>query len=161
MIQEIFSYNQTLYFFFLKKQSYQFLKPFSLCICKKKKSDIRRNTWVEQRDLLSCHTALCLGKPVGSWKKEIQGSSLVYGRLNEHKAVSTDSTSIAATVLAAVILCLCASLQHLTIMFSFISRLLLLPGPQFLLIFLPSSPPFLFLYFRPLVYHLSFFCTPR
>lgn len=95
---------------------------------------------------------------MGIWKEEIQGSSLLLGRLNEHKAVSTDSTSIAATVVAAAILGLCASLQHLTIMFSFIPKSLLLPGLHFLLI--SSYPPFLLLYFHPLVYHLSFPCTP-
>lgn len=89
---------------------------------------------MERRDLLGCHATLCLGKPVDIWKGEIQGSSLLLGRLNEHKAVSTDSTSIAATVMAAAILCLCASLQHLTIMFGFIPKSLLLPGLQLLLI---------------------------
>lgn len=44
--------------------------------------------------------------------------------------VSPDSTSIPASAVAAAVLCLCVSLQHLTIMFSFISRILLLPGPQ-------------------------------
>lgn len=60
--------------------------------------------------------------------------------------VSTDSTSIAATAVAAAVLCLCASLQHLTIMFSFIPQTLLLPGPPSLYVplsFFISCPHFL------------------
>lgn len=42
---------------------------------------------MENRDLLSCHTSLCLGKQLGSWKREIQSSSELNERLNEPKAV--------------------------------------------------------------------------
>lgn len=60
--------------------------------------------------------------------------------------MSTDSTSIAAPAVAAVVLCLWASPQRSTIMFSFIPRTLLLPGPQFLFIWLFFSRSFFFLF---------------
>lgn len=46
-----------------------------------------KNIRVGKRDLLSCHISLCLGKQLGSWKREIQWSSAVFERLNEHKPV--------------------------------------------------------------------------
>lgn len=75
-------------------------------------------------------------------------------RLNEHKPACRLIVLLLLLLLWRLLLCVCApSLQHLSIMFSFISRRLLLAGPPS-----PSSSPRLFLFLFSLSLALLLFC---
>lgn len=80
-------------------------------ICRE--ADTLRNKWVEMGDML--HQIVFRGKPKDSWRKEIHCSSVVFGRLNKHKAVSLPIVLLCCCCCGScyfVPLCLFGALDH-------------------------------------------------